>query len=412
MPTSDLVRHVTTHRRRLALGAAVVAVSLTAAACSSSSGGSSTDTSAAAGSSSASSAPASSVSTSASPAGATTASLASVCPSTIKIQTSWYPEAEKGAVYQIVGANGTVDKKNGTYSGTVDGVKVSILAGGPYLGNQSTMARLYQDPSIMFGEVSTDDAIEVSNKNPVIAVVAMMQKSPKAVIYDPKTYQFKTIADVGKSGATILKAGEDASTDLLVASGSVKASQLDYSYDGSPGRFVTAGGKDVFVEYATEVPYIYQNTIKQWGKPLDSILLADGGYTAYENSLAMTPQNEQKYSACLKQFVPIVQKAIVAYAADPTPVDNAMIKYSQEVKSPTVLSTGLNDFTNKTMKEKGILANGTDGTVGSFDPTRVTKLVASMGPVAKNQHLTIKPGLTATQLVTNQFLDPSISLPN
>ena len=337
-------------------------------------------------------------------------SLAAVCPSTIKIQTSWYPESEKGVVYQIVGPDGKADTNKGAYSGTVEGVTVEVLAGGPYLGNQSTMAKMYQDSSILLGEVSTDDAIAVSNKNPVKAVVAVLQKSPKGVVFDPATYQFKTIEDVGKSGATILKAGQDASTDLLVASGAVKASQFDYSYDGSPARFITAGGKDVMVEYATETPYLYENSFKQWGKPLQSILLADGGYTAYENALSVTPENEKKYGECLKKFVPIVQKAVVAYAADPKPVDDALIKYSQALKSPTVLSTGLNEFTNETMKDKGILANGSDGVAGSFDTDRVTKLVTSMQTVAKNQKITLKDGLTAGDLVTDQYLDTSIKI--
>jgi hypothetical protein len=385
--------HLNTRSRRTAAITSVAAIAL--AGCgSSTSSGPPAGSSPAAGSSS----------------GASGATLAGVCPSTVKIQTSWYPEPEKGAVYQLVGPNGTVDKNKGSYSALVDGVTISVLAGGPYLGNQSTIARMYQDPSILLGEANTDDAIETSASQPVISVVAPLQKSPQAIIYDPATYHFTSIADVGKSNATILKAGEDAASDLLVASGAVKKSQLDYSYDGTPGRFVTSGGKDVFIEYATEVPYDYQHSITQWGKPLKSILLAGAGYTSYENSLSVTPANKTKYSACLKALVPMIQKAIVAYAANPGPVDAAMIKYSQEIQSPTVLSTGLNNFAHQVMNSDGIVANGPDGTAGSFDTSRVAGLITSLGPVAKSKNIALKSGLAPSDLVTNEYLDPSIKI--
>jgi hypothetical protein len=361
--------------------------------------------------SSASSTTAATTPTTSGSAAAGTGSLTSVCPSTIKIQSSWFPEAEKGSIYQIVGPDGTIDTNKGTYSGTVDGVTVSIQSGGPYLGNQAVTARMYEDPSILLGEVSTDDAIEASAKTPVIGVLADLQKSPTGVIYDPSVYHFKTISDVGKSGATILKQGEDASTDLLTASGAISSSQFDYNYDGSPGRFITSGGKDVIIDYATEAPYNLEH-LKQWGKPLDSILLIDGGYTSYENSLSVTPQNEQKYSACLKKFIPIAQQAIVDYAANPGPMNAALMKASHELRSPTTVTAGLNAYTDKVMKDNGILANGTDGVAGSFDTARVSKLIGSMQAVSKAQNVTFKSGLTASDLVTNQFLDGSIKIPS
>lgn len=390
-------RKLRTGRRRPAAALAIgLAGAALLAACSSSGGGSDASPT--------STSPVADGST----ASATGSSLAGVCPSTIKIQTSWYPEAEKGAIYQIVGPDGTIDTNNGSYSGTVDGVTVSVLAGGPYLGNQSTIARMYSDSSILLGEVSTDDAIETAGSHPVVAVVAPMQASPKAVVFDPSVYHFTSIADVGKSGATILKAGEDASSDLLVAGGDISSSQLDYSWDGSPGRFVASGGKDVIIDYATEAPYSLEH-LQQWGKPMSSILLTSGGYTSYENALSVTPQNEQKYSACLQKFVPIMQQAFVDYAKNPTPMNNQMIKYATEAKSPTVLTPASTAFADKVLVDKKILADGTDGVAGSFDTTRVTKLIASMTKVAGKLHVSIKSGLTAADIVTDKYLDTSIS---
>jgi len=35
--------------------------------------------------------------------------LADVCPATISIQTDWFPEAEHGAMYEMIGDDYTVD---------------------------------------------------------------------------------------------------------------------------------------------------------------------------------------------------------------------------------------------------------------------------------------------------------------
>ncbi|WP_329139909.1 hypothetical protein OG552_34765 [Streptomyces sp. NBC_01476] len=379
------VRHTRSLRRSVPLAGAAAGIMLLAA-CGSDSG----DTSSAAATSS--------------------GPLAGICPSTVKIQSSWYPQPSKGALYQLVGPNGTINTNNGTYSGKVGGVTVSVLAGGPFLGNQSVMARMYQDSSILLGEVSTDDAIEVSQKQPVIAVVATLQKSPKAIVYDPATYPgLKSIADVEKTGATVLKAGEDASSDLLVANGSLKSGQLDYSYDGSPGRFITADGKDMIIDYADATTYRFEH-LKQWGKPLSSLPLADGGYTTYENSLSVTPANRTKYDSCLKALVPMIQKAVVGYTTDPGPVNTAMEKYATEAKSPTTLTPAQDAYSVTFMKDHGVLAAGTDGVVGSFDADRVNKLITDMAPVAKKQHITVKSGLAADALVTNAYLDTTVTM--
>lgn len=70
-------------------------------------------------------------------------SLADVCPSTVVIQTDWFPESDHSESYAIAAADGKVDKGKKTYTaalmdGDVDtGVKVQIRAGGPSIGFQA-----------------------------------------------------------------------------------------------------------------------------------------------------------------------------------------------------------------------------------------------------------------------------------
>jgi hypothetical protein len=334
--------------------------------------------------------------------------LAGVCPDTVKIQTSWYPQPSKGAVYQLVGADGKVDLDKGTYSGEVGGVTVQILAGGPFLGNQSVQSRMYQDDSILLGEISTDDAIEISKKQPVIAVVATLQKSPKAIVFDPATYpDLTSISDVKDTGATVLKAGEDASSDLLIGNGTLDKDKVDYSWDGSPGRFVTSGGKDMLIDYADQSTYRFEH-LDQWDKKVDALLLADGGYTTYENSLSVTAANKKKYDGCLKALVPMIQQATADYAANPTPVNEAMEKYATDANSPSTLTADSDKFSVDYYNEHGIFGPGTDGVIGSFDTSRVDALITSMKPVLDEDNIDVDSDLSAADLVTDEYLDTSI----
>ena len=40
-----------------------------------------------------------------------------VCPAKIVVQTNWFPEAEHGGTYQVIGPEGIIDGENGTYRG-------------------------------------------------------------------------------------------------------------------------------------------------------------------------------------------------------------------------------------------------------------------------------------------------------
>ena len=63
------------------------------------------------------------------------------------------------------------------------------------------------------------------------------------------------------------------------------------------------------------------------------------------------------------------------------------------------------------MKELGILGNGPNDTVGDSDEARVTDFIARVVPTFEAAGVdTIKANLTAADLVTNQFIDPSIGL--
>ncbi|WP_448887353.1 hypothetical protein, partial [Enterobacter hormaechei] len=92
---------------------------------------------------------------------------------------------------------------------------------------------------------------------------------------------------------------------------------LDGSYDGTPSNFVAAGGKDMQQGFASAEPYVYQNEVSAWGKPVKFALIHDSGWQTYQSSMSVKAADFDKLSPCLTKLVPVLQKAGVAYYKDP-----------------------------------------------------------------------------------------------
>ena len=64
----------------------------------------------------------------------------------------------------------------------------------------------------------------------------------------------------------------------------------------------------------------------------------------------------------------------------------------------------------KTIKADGLVGNGPDDTVGNFDETRINDLIKIAIPVYTSLGTPPKDGLKATDIMTNEFIDPSIGV--
>lgn len=344
-------------------------------------------------------------------------SLAGVCPSTIVVQTDWYPEADDFIPYQLASANGTVDASSKSYTaelladGKDTGVKIQVRAGGPAIGNQLVAAQMYQDSSILLGFVETDQAIELSSTQPTVAIVADRQEAPTIIAWSPAEHPgVKTIAQLGKDGTTVLYYNGAPYMSYLTGAGILSSKQVDGAYNGSPAQFVASGGKDALQGFATAEPYAYAHEISQWDKPLTYQLVSSYGYDPYP-ALATLPQNITKYAACFKKLVPIIQQGIADYAANPGPADALIVKLAQEYNTGWVYDAGEAAYAAKTMVSDKIIANSPNGALGAFDDSRIQKLIALLRPIYEKDGKTVKAGLTPQDITTNQFIDPSIHLP-
>jgi len=244
-----------------------------------------------------------------------------------------------------------------------------------------------------------------------VAIESGFDKNPQMIMWDPATYpDVKTIADLGKKDVTIRYFGGAAYMDYFTSTGVLKASQVDGSYDGTPALFVADEGKSAQQGFGSAEPYLYENEIDGWKKPVAYQYINDAGWNNYAESIATKPENITKYADCFKLLVPIIQQSSVDYLNDPAATNKIILDAVSTFDNGWVYTQGTADYAVKTMKDDGLVANGPDGVMGKFDMDRVADLIEKATPVYTAQDSPPKEGLKPEDIVTNEFLDESIGL--
>jgi hypothetical protein len=330
----------------------------------------------------------------------------------------WQPESEHGFLYNLVGAGYKVDTNNKRVTGPLvaqgrdTGVNLQIRSGGPAVGFQPVSAVMYSDRSIHLGYVATDEAVQFAARQPTTAVMAQLDISPLALIWDLATYpQFTTIADIGQTNTQVLYTDGLTYMEYLVGSNILHRSQLNGSYDGSPALFVQSNGKAALQGFATSEPYLYEHEIKQWGKPLKFQLINDTGYPVYFAATSIRSGDKTKLSPCLAKLVPILQQSQVDFINNPKPAIDVIVDLVEEYKTGWVYSRGLAEYSAKAMKGFGIVDNGRDATLGNFEMERVRRVIEIVTPIFAGQRKPVKQGLKPEDIATNEFIDSTIRLP-
>ncbi len=343
--------------------------------------------------------------------GSFTTNLKGVCPSNITIQTNWWPEPDAGGLYQLIApSQGKADIDANSYSGPLGhtGVTLTLLAGGPAVGYQTVSSQLYANPNILLGQVQTDESIQLSATQPTTAVFASYEWTPQVFFWGNPKWNFKTVADIGKSGAQVL-AYTATYLSVFEKKGWLKASQVNTSYQGNPSEFVADSGKVVSQGYIDDEPYIYQHDLSSWDKPV-KYLWVGKSYPVYANSLVIRSGALQQNSACLTKLVPLLQQAEIDYAHNPTATNKVIYNYASQLQGGAQLSLAGSAAAVKTLLSHGIIGNGSDGVFASFNSTRLTNLIKTLGPIFASEQKPIKTGLSASDLATNQFLDKNLHL--
>jgi len=228
------------------------------------------------------------------------------------------------------------------------------------------------------------------------------------LMYDPAQHHFATIPDIGKTNVRVLYFQGATYMEYLTGSGQLKRSQVDPGYAGTPDRWVASRGSIVQQAFLTNEPFAYEKELPAWNKKVAWLLVADAGYPVYPETLSVRTDREAAMAPCLKRLVPLIQRSVTGYLADPTATNALIVRltkdYSAYPYSPARAANAV-----KVMRENGIMGNGSNSTVGDFDLARVVTLLSIVKPVFARDRQPVPAGITAGDLVTNAYIDPTIS---
>jgi hypothetical protein len=335
------------------------------------------------------------------------------------VQTSWFTQVEHFPAYELLGRGYTVDAGHKRVTGPLvahgvdTGVDIEIRAGGPAIGFQQVSAQMYADRSITLGMIPLDEAIQNSTAQPVTGVMAPYDVDPLVIMWDPKTHpNFDSITDIGQTDTKVLFFnGERTYMDYLLGTGQLRQSQVDGSYDGSPDRLAASRGAIAVQGFATSEPWKWEHEVPAWGRPLNYQLVADSGYPNYRNLFAIRSGDKGRLAGCLRKLVPMLQQATVDFMAAPDPVIRTVLSIVDSTRQAYTDSVARSEHAVTVMRDDGLVTNGRTPMIGDFDRSRVDRLLRIDVPIFTGQHKALRPGLVGTDIATNEFLDPSISLP-
>ncbi|CAN5839769.1 MAG: ABC transporter substrate-binding protein [Ilumatobacteraceae bacterium] len=340
--------------------------------------------------------------------------LAGACPDPLVIQADWFPEAEHGALYEMVGEGYEVDTELKVVRGPLvaggeeTGIDVEVRTGGPAIGFQPVSVQQYADDSIHLGYANTEGQVLRYEETPVLSVVAPLDINPQIIYWDPETYpDVKTLADLGEEADVTINVFEGGTfSEVFVAEGIWREEQIDTSYNGTPAQFVAADGALAQQGFASAEPYTYENVIEEWGRPLAYETLHDAGFEVYSQTLSIRPDQLETLRPCLELLVPIVQQAQVDFINAPERANAIIIDAVDQYDDSWVYDEGLAEFSVRTQRELGFVGNGPDDTLGNMDEERVQGVIDQI----RDAGLEVPEDLVASDLVTNEFVDPDIGL--
>ncbi|MPY94519.1 MAG: ABC transporter substrate-binding protein [Acidimicrobiia bacterium] len=343
------------------------------------------------------------------------------CPDHVVLQTDWFPQAEHGGLYQLIGPGGVADKDLFRYSGPLQaryrgahGVdEVEIRAGGFAVGGRPPAEVLQADPGIYLGYISTDDIIAAALRGEQFtAVVGTLDLNPQMLMWSPARHDISSFEDLRKTKAPVLYFPGSTYMDYLVAEGYVSPDQLDDSYDGNPERWLQSEGDVIQQGFATNEPYYYEHELAAWAKPVEFFLVHWLGYETYPGMLSMTSDRVAEESACLELLVPVLQRAWVDFFADPEPAIAAIDATNVTFDTFWDVSPALSRAAVDTMRQYNIASNGSDDVYGNFDRDRVQRMIGIVTDVLAQRGQASTLEVTVDDIVEDKFIDETVSLPD
>ena len=338
--------------------------------------------------------------------------LSDACVSPVVVQTDWYPQAEHGGIYELLGSDYTVDAQRGAttgslvFQGTDTGVNLEIRAGGPFI-ESPVVTELFLDDAIMFGYVGNDVALSRYGEAPTLAVFNALTINPQVILWNASEHPgVTTIAEIANEVPSVSVFGDRPYMRYLVSEGVVPNDKVDTNYKGS---LMLATDDIAHQGFATSEPFRYAN-LESGSIETAYQLVHDAGWTSYPQNLAINKLRLETLRPCLAKLVPMMQQAQIDFVASPDRTVATILDVVEQFDTTWSQSAELANYAIATMKELGIVGNGDTTTFGDFESPRLDDFIVRATPILREQGLTI-PDLTASDIATNEFLNPDITLP-
>lgn len=317
--------------------------------------------------------------------------LGDVCPEQVVIQLDDAPSVEHGPLYRLLGPDAEIDETGATVAaslqradGTAEDVRLELRSGGPAVGFRDPIELLVGDPSITLAVASTSDVVSATDALAAVSVLALTDRSHDVIVWDPATHpDVDGISALASTGVEIRYTPSEPFVRFLEASGVLDGATLVDTYLGEPAAFVAADGRIAQQGDALVDPDLFVS-LPQWGREVAYGFAADDGWASYDDTLVVRGDEHEDLAACLDLFVPVVQDAMLAHLADPTPANSVISVVRARLNPLTRTSVDLLDAGVERGRADAVLGGGVvagDDAVGAFDTERLSDFVADLADV-------------------------------
>jgi NitT/TauT family transport system substrate-binding protein len=302
----------------------------------------------------------------------------------VSFGTNWLAEAEHGGFYQAV-ADGTYGKY---------GLDVTIVPGGPQVNNHILVPVGKLDFAMTANTLQNFDAVE--HNVPTLAVAAMFQKDPQALMAHP---------DQGIERITDLK-----SLTLFMSTGVVTSYfqwlKAEYGFrDAQIKPYLSnlqpflADKRSAMQGYVTSEPYAIE---KAAGFKPKIFLLADAGFNSYSTLIETRRELVEKRPDLVQRFVDASILGWVNYLHGDNRAANAVIKQQNPEMTDELLA-----FSIAKMREYGIVESGdaTNLGVGAMTDAHMRDFFDKMVRAG-----VVKPSLALDKAYTLKFVNKRVGL--
>jgi len=363
----------------------------------------------------------------------TVAAKTGPCPRHLVIQTDDWPTAEHGGLYRLLEPGALADGDAFAYRGPIrklyaDGAQgvlggpgndspehgietVEIRAGGQAVGDQPAASVLATDDEIYAALVATDEVIGLAMSTPLRGVMATLDRASTALVWNSAEVPIDD-DDLSGAGVPVVLPETALYARFLIMTGAIDDQLTQQTFDGTDSRWIASGGRIVQPGSITDDVYRFSRELRPRSL-VDDRLLYDLGYRPYPAMVSVPVERIETDADCLGVLVPLMQRAWIDYFDDPGPVNEELVVINESYGAWRRLSTGHNNWAIAQMVQRRLVDTSPGNVFGSFDEARVEDLIAMVTKALADEseeEFELPEGYGALDVITNQFIDPSITL--